>query len=220
MNNKTKFEAIIFDLDGTLLNSLLGIADAMNILLERLHFPTHPLGAYKYFVGDGIIELVKRALPGEKEQESDIPTLVKEYRKIYDTTWPLESPPYEGILELLESLSKKRIKMAILSNKSHDFTQRMVVQLLPGIHFAEVRGVVDGGTRKPDPSGALDICNIMGTTPGNTVFVGDTSIDMKTAVRAEMYPVGVLWGFRPEKELLENGAKKLVSWPMEIDQLF
>lgn len=220
MNNTKKFDAVIFDLDGTLLNSLVGIADAMNILLERLNYPTHSLEPYKYFVGDGLVELVKRALPDEKREESDIPALFKEYREIYNTTWPLKSPPYDGIPQLLDTLAKKKIKMSILSNKSHDFTQRMVAQLLPGVRFEEVRGVFDGGTRKPDPSGALEIARIMNTTPGNIAFVGDTSIDMKTAVRAGMYPVGVLWGFRPEKELLDNGAKHIVAQPMEIDELF
>jgi phosphoglycolate phosphatase len=211
-----KFEAIIFDLDGTLLNSLEGIGDAMNILLQRLGYPTHPLEAYKYFVGEGIIQLVKRALPKDKGNLHDLGQLVIDYRAIYDTTWPQKSPPYDGIPELLDALSCKNIKPAILSNKSDDFTRRMVSGLLPRWTFETVKGVRPGAPRKPDPAAALQIAGMTGIAPGKTVFMGDSDVDMQTAVNADMYPVGVLWGFREADELLANGAKHLLEHPMEL----
>lgn len=211
-----KFEAVIFDLDGTLLNSLAGIGDAMNILLRRLGYPTHPLEAYKYFVGEGIIQLVTRALPGDKGNLHDLRQLVIDYRAIYDTTWPQKSPPYDGIPELLDALSRKNIKPAILSNKSDDFTKRMVSELLPRWTFEAVKGVRPGGPRKPDPAAALQIAGLTGIAPEKTVFMGDSDVDMQTAVNADMYPVGVLWGFREAEELLANGAKKMIKRPIEL----
>lgn len=215
-----KYEAVIFDLDGTLLNSLEGIADAMNTLLERLGYSTHPLETYKYFVGDGITEMVRRALPEVARENSDINKLVTDYREIYHTTWPKKSPPYEGIPELLEALSQKNIKLAVLSNKSDDFTNRMVSELLADWKFEVVMGAQLGIPEKPDPYGALKIAEIIGIAPTNITFMGDSGVDMKTAARANMYPVGVLWGFREAEELLANGAKKLIKHPMELLNIF
>jgi phosphoglycolate phosphatase len=210
------FKAVIFDLDGTLLNSLEGIADAMNVLLERLGYSTHSLETYKYFVGDGIAEMVRRALPEMSREKSDINKLVTDYRDIYHTTWPKKSPPYEGIPELLDALSLKNIKLAVLSNKSDDFTNRMVSELLPDWKFEVVMGAQPGIPEKPDPYAALKIAEIIGIAPTNIIFMGDSGVDMKTAARANMYPVGVLWGFREAEELLANGAKKLIKHPMEL----
>jgi phosphoglycolate phosphatase len=212
-----KYEAVIFDLDGTLLNSLLGIVEAMNTLLRRYGYSTHPPEAYKYFVGEGIRELVVRALPKNKSDDHDIDGLVTEYRAIYDTTWPDTSPPYEGIPELLDSLSRNNIKMGILSNKSDDFTKRMTAALLPGWKFEAVFGKRPGIPRKPDPAAALEIADIMGIPPKKIVFMGDSGVDMQTAVRAGMLPVGVLWGFRGKEELLANGAKKTIPHPAALE---
>jgi phosphoglycolate phosphatase len=209
-----KYEAVLFDLDGTLLNSLVGIADAMNALLRRMGYPTHELEAYKYFVGEGIQELVIRALPEDKVDVHDIDALVAEYRTIYDTTWPEKSPPYDGIPELLDVFTQHNIKMGILSNKSDDFTKRMTAALLPRWKFEAVFGKRPGVPRKPDPASALEIAGIMEIPPKSIVFMGDSGVDMQTAVRAGMLPVGVLWGFRKEDELVSNGAKHVLQHPM------
>jgi phosphoglycolate phosphatase len=211
-----KFEAVIFDLDGTLLNSLGGIADAMNTLLERLGYSTHPLEAYKYFVGNGVSEMVKRALPEVIREKSDIKKRVTDYRDIYHTTWQKNSPHYEGIPELLDALSQKNIKLAVLSNKSDDFTKRMVSTLLPDWKFEAVMGAQPGIPEKPDPYAALKIAEMINIAPADIIFMGDSGVDMQTAARANMYPVGVLWGFREAEELLANGAKKLINHPMEF----
>ncbi len=214
-----KFDGIIFDLDGTLLNSLVGIADAMNLLLEQLGYPTHPLEPYRYFVGEGIRELVIRALPEPVRSASNIDQIdqwVARYREFYETTWPTKSDPYEGIPQLLDALTAQNIPMAILSNKSEDFTRRMTQTLLPKWPFKAVRGSRPGLPNKPDPQVALEIANQMDLEPGKTVFMGDTCIDMQTATRAQMIPVGVTWGFRPADELTTNGARHLLNHPKEL----
>lgn len=211
-----KFDAVIFDLDGTLLNSLEGIADAMNTLLKRLGYPTHPLEAYKYFVGEGIYELLRATLPEEKLKLHDMDQLVTDYRALYETTWPQKSVPYEGIPEMLDALSAKKLKLAVLSNKSDEFARRMTAALLPRWKFEIVKGLLPEEPRKPDPSPALKISSGMGIDPAHIIFMGDSGIDMQTANKACMYAVGVLWGFRQADELLTNGARQLIKHPMEL----
>ncbi|HLP48802.1 MAG TPA: HAD family hydrolase [Candidatus Kapabacteria bacterium] len=211
-----KFDAVIFDLDGTLLNSLEGIADAMNILLRQLGYPTHPVDAYKYFVGEGIAELVNLALPKEKLNLHPMELLVRDYRSIYDITWPQKSVPYEGVPEMLDALAARKIKLAVLSNKSDEFVRRMTSVLLPHWKFEVVKGLRPGEPRKPDPTPALQISASIGIEPAHTIFMGDSGVDMQTANRAQMYAVGVLWGFRPAEELLANGAQQLIKHPLEL----
>jgi phosphoglycolate phosphatase len=219
-----RFKAIIFDLDGTLLDSLEGIADAMNKLLERMGYPLRTLDEYRYFVGEGIRVLVGKSLPEKwhrefqagEDQEAAIDLLVKEYRIIYEETWRPKSLPYKSIPELLKTLGKKHIKMSVLSNKADNFTKRMVSELLPGCNFEAILGAQPGIPQKPDPSSSLEIARVMDTNPGDIVFMGDSGVDMQTAVNAGMFPVGVLWGFRDAKELLDNGAKCLIEQPMEL----
>jgi len=219
-----KFKAVIFDLDGTLLDSLDGIADSMNLLLEQMGYPVHPLDKYKYFIGVGITELVKRALPGDwqgniqsaSSKQPGIDRLISDYRKIYDVEWPKKTKPYSDIPKLLDLLSRKDIKIAVLSNKSHDFTRRMVLELLGGWHFDAVLGGRPGVPGKPDPAAALEIAKTIDTNPEDIVFLGDSGVDMQTAVNAGMYPVGVLWGFREAEELLANGASVLINQPMDF----
>lgn len=211
-----KFDAVIFDLDGTLLNSLEGIADAMNTLLQRMGYPTHPLEAYKYFVGEGIFELLRATLPEGKLKLHDMDQLVTDYRALYETTWPQKTVPYEGIPEMLDALSAKELKLAVLSNKSDEFVRRMTAALLPRWKFEVVRGLRLEEPRKPDPAVALKMSVDMGIDPANIIFMGDSGIDMQTASRAHMYGVGVLWGFRQADELLTNGARRLIKHPMEL----
>ncbi|MDQ1351692.1 MAG: phosphoglycolate phosphatase, partial [Acidobacteriota bacterium] len=179
-----KFDAVIFDLDGTLLNSLEGIADAMNILLRELGYATHPLEAYKYFVGEGLVELLKHTIPAEKLSLHSLDRLVEQYRALYETTWPQKTVPYEGIPEMLDALSAAEIKLAVLSNKSDEFAGRMTAALLPRWKFEAVKGLRPGAPRKPDPALALEIASITGVDPANTIFMGDSGIDMQTASRA------------------------------------
>jgi phosphoglycolate phosphatase len=212
-------KAVLFDLDGTLIDSLAGLAEAMNLLLARLGYPAHSVEEYKYFVGSGIEEAILRALPEQECHTFPIERLVADYRALYDTIWPQKSPPYEGVSEMLAGLRKRKIKTAVLSNKSDDFTRRMATRLFPAHEFEAAQGERPGVPRKPDPTAALQIAERLGLNPANFIFLGDSGIDMETAVRAGMYPVGVLWGFRRAEELSSHGARELIHHPLELVDL-
>jgi phosphoglycolate phosphatase len=213
------YKAVIFDLDGTLFDTIDDIADAMNDALSRLGFPPHGVEKYKYFVGDGVEDLASRSLPAHKRDEHMIKTAVTMMREAYGKCWANKTKVYEGVTELLDELIRRGIIIAVLTNKPDDFAKMMVSELLPQYHFSVVRGSVPNVHRKPHPSGALEITKILGLSPEECMFLGDTDVDMITAVSAGMYPVGALWGFRKAEELLESGAKILVSSPLDLLQL-
>ncbi|HHT9137085.1 MAG TPA: HAD family hydrolase [Candidatus Wunengus sp. YC60] len=211
-----RFEAILFDLDGTLLDTLEDLGNAANRVLKKYDFPTHPMDTYRYFVGDGATVLMKRALPENKRDDDTIGVCVQTFREEYGKGWNVKTRPYDGVAEMLDALSANGMKMAVLSNKPDEFTKRCVTEFLPKWRFDMVLGQSDLMPLKPDPKGALEIARCLNILPSQFIYLGDTSIDMKTAVSAGMYPVGALWGFRTEKELLENGAQALIKKPQEI----
>ena len=206
-----KFKAVIFDLDGTLLNTLEDLADSMNCVLERNRLPEHNLAAYRYFVGDGIEMLVRRALPFEVASENDFQRFVREMKSEYASRWLLKTRPYPGVPEMLAAFAAAGIAMAVLSNKPDDASNEIVKSLLPNIDFRIVLGATPERPKKPDPSAALEIASRLGISPEDFLFMGDTSIDMQTACAAGMFPVGALWGFRPAEELIASGAKVLAA---------
>lgn len=206
-----KFKAVIFDLDGTLLNTLEDLADSMNCVLKRNRLPEHNLAAYRYFVGDGIEMLVRRALPFEVASENDFQRFVREMKSEYASRWLLKTRPYPGVPEMLAAFAAAGIAMAVLSNKPDDASNEIVKSLLPNIDFRIVLGATPERPKKPDPSAALEIASRLGTSPEDFLFMGDTSIDMQTACSAGMFPVGALWGFRPAEELIASGAKVLAA---------
>jgi phosphoglycolate phosphatase len=209
------FKGVIFDLDGTLVDSLTDLADSMNYVLEKNGFHGHGLHAYKYFIGRGIRNLVINALPEEKRDEETISRCHEQMVAHYNSNCLSKTIPYEGIQELLHALNSKGLKLSVFSNKADEFTKKITYSLFPGI-FEIVRGLTDITLRKPDPSGALAIAGEMNLAPSEIAYLGDTSTDMQTAVNAGMYAVGVLWGFRTKEELLENGAQYLLHNPMEL----
>ena len=213
------FKAVLFDLDGTLLNTLEDLADSMNTSLESLGFPVHPVESYKIFVGDGVENLARRTVPAAVTDETVVREAVKRMRSEYDKRWKLKTRPYEGIPEMLEKLKERKIPASILSNKPDDFTRIVAAHFFPDFPFAFVAGAKPG-LKKPDPAGAIDIAEKSGIPAGEFLYVGDTNTDMKTAIGAGMTPAGALWGFRTREELLESGAEILLSHPMEISQLF
>jgi len=217
-----KFRGIIFDLDGTLLNSIADIADAANEALARMNFPTHPVDQYKYFVGDGVKALIERILPKEVvHDENLVAEFIKAYSDEYAQNWDHKTHPYEGIPELLDEIDRCGLKKAVFSNKPAPCTERCVAKLLGKWKFDEVVGQKDGVIpKKPDPTGGLYIMNRWGFQPNEILYIGDTSTDMQTALNAGFYPIGVTWGFRPEEELRANHAKKIVYSPMEIAEVF
>lgn len=209
-------QAIIFDLDGTLLNTLDDLADSMNRVLNRLGYPTHPTEAYKYFVGEGIEKLAYRVLPSNSRDAGSVNNCVAAMREEYGLHWKDQTKLYDGIEKMLSELTHRHIKLAILSNKPHHFTEVTVSHYFDKWNFEEVAGAVSNIPRKPDPAGAIQIIRKMKIPTENFLYVGDTNIDMKTANRAGIYAIGALWGFRTETELLESGAKKVILHPEDI----
>ena len=214
MNHK----AIIFDLDGTLLNTIEDLTDSMNLTLSRFGFEGHDQETYKYFIGDGIETLVIRALPLESRNPEIITQCVEAMREEYALRWDKKTHPYPGIPELLDALSQRGWPISILSNKPDDSTRMVVAKMLPKWAFQIVLGARPSVPKKPDPAAALEIAGLLGLDPGQFVYIGDTGTDMKTAVEAGMFPVGALWGFRTAQELLAHGAKVLIEKPLDLLQ--
>jgi len=213
------FNAVIFDLDGTLLNTLQDIVNTLNTVLRAHDYPTHTLDECRFLVGHGMRELVRKALPEGVGKEETIDLLLKELMVEYGDNWNVNTRPYPGIAPLLDTISERRIKMAILSNKADHFTRLCAESLLASWRFDVVMGHHSGIAPKPDPEGALLVADMLGENASAILYVGDSCIDMLTASRAGMYPLGVLWGFRPKSELLEFGAKRVVEHPEEIIEL-
>ncbi len=211
-----KYRAVLFDLDGTLLNTLQDIADSANRVLARLGFPQHPIDAYRYFVGDGMENLARRVLPeNHRDQET-----VARTRAAIDVEYTEHQADttrrYPGIPDLLTSLTGRAVKMAILSNKPDHSVQSTVRAMLGEWQFDIVLGAGPSRPIKPDPAGALEIARRLDTAPAQFLYLGDTATDMKTAVAAGMYPVGALWGFRTRAELLAAGAQALAQDPADV----
>ncbi|MEO0227954.1 MAG: HAD family hydrolase [candidate division WOR-3 bacterium] len=211
-----KFKAVIFDLDGTLLDTIKDIADSMNAVLLKLGFSPHRTEDYYYFVGEGMKALCEKVIPpGHKT--SELITRCVELMKIeYERRWFNNTRPYPGIPELLDDLQKMGIKMAVHSNKPDEFTKLFIHRLFPDVQFSIVLGEKAGLARKPAPDGALYIAEVLKVQPEETVYLGDSEIDMKTAISAGMYPVGALWGFRTAGELINAGARRLLKAPLDL----
>ena len=210
------FKAVCFDLDGTLLDSLTDLADCTNSLLLKRGFPEHPVDAYRYFVGDGAKMLMTRVLPEEVRNESIIEECRQDFETAYRKCWDQQTLPYKDIPELLDALNDRQLKLTVLSNKPNEFTLLMVEKLLADWKFEMVLGQRQGVPRKPDPAGMLEICQKLGIPADKFLYLGDTATDMKTAVAAGCFPVGVLWGFRTEEELRDNGASAIVKTPLDV----
>jgi phosphoglycolate phosphatase len=211
-----KYKAILFDLDGTLLDSLADIGNAVNQILSRRQFPNHPIEAYRHFVGDGARLLIVRALPPGQHSESLIRACIEDFNKQYAKTWNVETKLYPGVSEMLDLVQHRGLKMAIFSNKPREFTQFCADAYLSDWNFEVVLGLEGAIPHKPDPTGALAIARQIGIAPSSFLYLGDTGVDMQTAYAAGMFPVGALWGFRSSKELTANGAKALVNHPSEV----
>ncbi len=213
-----KFKGIIFDLDGTLVNSLEDISDAMNKVLQGLNFPTHTYETYQYFIGSGLRNLVSKALPATNNSDEQIEIcfecMINEYREICT----LKTKPYDGIVELLENLTSQNIKMAVFSNKADELTKKIASEIFPN-HFDQAVGLSTEALKKPNPFEALEIGKKWNLKPEEILFVGDSDIDMQTAVNANMFPVGVTWGYRTEEELKNSGAKLVVNTASELIEI-
>lgn len=213
------YQAVIFDLDGTLLDTLEDIADSANSVLRQYGYPEHARDAYRYFIGDGMEKLVRRVIPEPHPAPELVAQCLNAMRTVYGTRWSNHSHPYAGIPELLTTLAARGLKRAVLSNKPDDFTKMMVASLLPGCSFDAIVGSTPSVPTKPDPASARAIARRLRLLPSQFLFLGDSRVDMETAVAAGMFPVGALWGFRTAEELSAGGAKALISTPSELLEL-
>lgn len=203
---------LIFDLDGTLVDSLPGIAASLNRTLIAHGLPGHSDDAIRSFVGGGLLSLIQRAAPVGADPQL-IDSLIALYRKDYELSWPAGTKAFPGIHHLLVELQKGGFQMAVLSNKTHEFTKTMVRGMFPNIHFAKVLGQRDGIPHKPHPAGALQIATALGTAPENCVIIGDSTIDMETATHAGMKAIAVAWGYHDRNRLLAAGATRILEHP-------
>lgn len=211
-----EIHAVVFDLDGTLLDSLADIAAAANQSLRDAGFPHHPVKHYAHFVGDGMHAMVERILPASARDNAMVTTVLTNVRRHYMHSWRVHTRPYPGITQLIAQLQHRHIQLAVLSNKPREFLDKQVQWFFPGNPFAAVVGAENEIPPKPDPTALLSITKTMGSQPENTLMVGDTAVDLRTAHAAGTIAVGVLWGFRTRDELESAGAERLVSVPAEI----
>lgn len=210
-----KYKAIIFDLDGTLLDTLGDLARSINMVLEARGYPTHSLAAYRNFIGNGAPKLIQRSLPEGAGPELCSQCL-EEFNEKYRTGLKDLTRPYPGIMDLLAKMARADLGLAILSNKAHDFSNTVVAHFFPKTGFKMVRGAQDHIPRKPDPQAALAMAAEFGLDSAEMVFLGDSAVDMQTAVNAGMHPVGASWGFCPREELVDHGAAKVIDHPSEL----
>lgn len=207
---------VIFDLDGTLLNTIEDLGNASNYALSKNDYPTHSLASYPFFVGNGVRNLIRKALPDEARTDSVIDALLKDFKEYYNEHNTDCTKPYDGIVDLLHSLKDAGVKMAIASNKYQQATERIVAHYFPEIDFVSVQGQRDGVNVKPDPSVVFTILGEAMVPKTDVLYVGDSGVDMETARRACVDSVGVTWGFRSEKELNEYHADRIVNKASDI----
>ncbi len=209
-------QAIIFDFDGTLLDTLEDLAEAANRILADDGYPQHPVEAYRWFVGDGSAKLITRALPADQRDPETVQSCLERFITDYNEHWDCKTTVYPGIMDLLRTLQSRQVKMAVVTNKPHRFTDKMIQHYFPGSPFEPVLGQRDGIPKKPDPTQALAAAAHMQVAPQHCLFVGDSAVDIKTARRAGMQAIGAAWGFRPKSELRDAGADHIIDHPMDV----
>jgi phosphoglycolate phosphatase len=212
--------AAIFDLDGTLVDTLDDLTAALNHVLAHQGYPLRTRDECRRFIGDGARIFMERAMPATAREDAQAVDAVMDGFRVYYTAHLIErSRLYDGIATLLDALEQSGIPKAIVSNKPDDMTHDVVQRLLIRWQWALVTGDRPGQPRKPDPTGAQRALEALKVDPAQCLFVGDSGIDMATGRRASLIPVGVLWGFRDAAELEAQGAQHLVSTPVELGPL-
>lgn len=213
--------AVLFDLDGTLVNSLADLAFAVNTVLRRHGYPTHPQQAFRYFAGNGNAVMMRRALPEDQRDDARVERLKNEFFEVYRPHCADQSRPYPGVEEMLRSLKSAGIRLAVVTNKAQPMTDAVIPAMfgqMP-VSFDAVIGQREGVPTKPDPAMARLAMRALGVVPRECLFVGDSAADMQTGCAAGACPVGVLWGFRDRQELLSAGAKYLIEQPSELPEI-
>lgn len=207
---------VIFDLDGTLLNTIADLASAANHALHRAGFPQHSPAAYPYFVGNGVTRLLTRVLPEDERTDENVKRLREYFVEYYGSHLTAHTQPYPGIVDLLHRLRENDIQVAVASNKYQAAVSELIEFFFPDVEWAAVCGQRDGIPVKPDPSIVFGILSECPTPKAEVIYVGDSGVDMETARRAAVTSVGVTWGFRTEQELRDNYADHIVSNPDDI----
>ncbi|MBO7609712.1 MAG: HAD family hydrolase [Muribaculaceae bacterium] len=207
---------VIFDLDGTLLNTIEDLGHAANYALEKNGFATHSIASYRFFVGNGVRKLISRIIPEEHRNDEVITKLLKDFRSYYDEHNCDCTKPYDGIMEILNDLTDQNISIAVASNKYQDATEAIISHFFPDFNFVAVEGQREGVNVKPDPSIVFAILAKARVPKAQVIYVGDSGVDMETARRACVDSVGVTWGFRPEKELVEYHAGTIIHNPLDL----
>ncbi len=206
----------IFDLDGTLVNSIEDLAIACNVALQEYHFPVHDVDSYRYFVGDGVRELIRRALPeSERNKEEMIEAVLNSNMKYYSSHYLIHTKPYEGIIEVMQALNRQNIYCTIFSNKPDLMVQRISTELFGGL-CAAAYGQRENVPKKPDPSTIFQLMQQFNCRREQVMYVGDSGVDMQTAKNAGVDSIGALWGFRTKEELEANGALAIATKPEDI----
>jgi phosphoglycolate phosphatase len=213
-----KYKGIIFDLDGTLIDTLGDIAASMNKALEKHGFPVLEPEAYREKVGWGIYRLASLCLPPDKKEMADI--VAQDAIDFYSKEPLVFTKPYPGILELVSEIRQKNIRTAVLTNKPDPTTQIIISNLFPPSSFNFVAGEIKGRPRKPDPSCVYELLVKMNLTPADVIFLGDSEVDMETAVNAGCFPVGVDWGYRSLETVKKAGARLIIKKPEEVLAFF
>ncbi|MGL4411706.1 MAG: HAD family hydrolase [Bacteroidales bacterium] len=210
---------VIFDLDGTLINTLTDIAESTNYALKKHGFASHAEDAYRYMVGNGIEPLIRRALPEHVRDEETIALLMSDFKEYYLEHGEDFTKPYDGVLELLDELKSRGIKMAVATNKFQAAALELVPRFFGEGTFDIILGQRDGIATKPDPIIVEQIMSELNVAKEDVLYLGDTSVDMETAVRGGIKAIGVTWGFRDVEELLASGADHIIDAPMELVSL-
>ena len=207
---------VIFDLDGTLLNTIEDLGEAANYALEKTGYPTHSIASYPYFVGNGVSKLLQRVLPEDARTEENVNELRKYFMEYYEVHNTDNTKPYPGIPELLEQLQDDGVKLAVASNKYDSAVKKLITHYFPQIKWAALEGQKEGVPVKPDPSIVFEILSKCPTKKSDVLYIGDSGVDMETARRACVTSCGVTWGFRPISELMAYHAENIANQPNEI----
>ncbi|MEJ5145180.1 HAD family hydrolase [Sphingobacterium sp. MYb388] len=207
---------IIFDLDGTLLDTLQDLGDSCNLTLEQFGYPTHPLESYKKFVGNGVRMLIERALPTDARKEDTITRLLVAFKECYEEKTESYTQPYSGIIQLLQDLKSSGNLISVASNKYHEAVLPLIAKYFSEISFDLILGHREGHPAKPDPDIIFDTLNILNVKPDDCFYVGDSSVDMDTANNAGVQAIGVSWGFREVEELKRHGATFIIDEPKQL----
>ena len=210
----------IFDLDGTLLDTVADLGNSCNHVFSEAGFPTHPIDAYYKFVGNGIAKLIERALPAQDATTENIEKLLPPFRAYYNLHMADDTKPYSGVCELLADLQKKGVQLAVASNKYQAATENLVKKYFPDIKFAAVLGQRDNVPVKPDPAIVRDIMQAAGTTDlAEIIYVGDSLVDLQTAKNSNVEFVAVTWGFCPREALAENNPAHIADNIEELREI-